>query len=144
MADLLERTGRLVFLRAHDLGSAYGPPSDQLDVETVFMLDNMTSGAYGFQLRNDDNLPARQAMFDLLRDAFVNNLPVTADYLLEPGRQNGVAIRIALTPNPARPVPPRVMHAQLRGQVLPGPVAGGAASGRAASTKIRRKTSRRR
>ena len=99
MPDLLEKTGKIVFLRAHDLGTAYGPPNDQLDVEAVFILNAIGDGAYGFQLRNDDNLPARQAMFGLLRDALVNNLPVTADYLIDPGKQNGIAIRVALTPN---------------------------------------------
>jgi hypothetical protein len=35
-------------------------------------------------------------MFSLLRDAFVNDLTVIADYLIDPGKENGVAIRIAL------------------------------------------------
>jgi hypothetical protein len=96
MPDLLEKTGNIVFLRAHDLGTGYGPPSDQLDVEAVFILNALGDGGYGFQLRNDDNLPARQAMFSLLRDAFVHNLTVIADYLIEPGRINGTAIRVAL------------------------------------------------
>jgi len=97
MANLLEKTGKIIFLRAHDLGTKYGPPNDQLDVEAVFILNAIGDGAYGFQLRNDDKLPARQAMFGLLRDAFVNNLAVTADYLIDPGKNNGVAIRVALT-----------------------------------------------
>lgn len=96
MSDLLEKTGKIIFLRAHDLGTGYGPPSDQLDVEAVFILNALGDGAYGFQLRNDENLPARQAMFSLLRDAFVNNLTVIADYLIEQGRINGTAIRVAL------------------------------------------------
>jgi len=106
MSDLLEKTGKIVFLRAHDLGTGYGPPNDQLDVEAVFILNAVGDGAYGFQLRNDDNLPARQAMFSLLRDAFVNNFQVTADYLIDPGKTNGVAIRIALTRNPVQVRPP--------------------------------------
>jgi hypothetical protein len=96
MPDLLEKTGKIVFLRAHDLGTGYGPPTDQLDVEAVFILNALDEGGYGFQLRNDDYLPARQAMFSLLRDAFVHNLTVIADYLIEPGRINGTAIRVAL------------------------------------------------
>jgi hypothetical protein len=96
MTDLLEKTGKIVFLRAHDLGTKYGPPSDQLDVEAVFILNSFSEGAYGFQLRNDDNLPARQAMFSLLREAFANNFTVIADYLIEPGRINGTAFRVAL------------------------------------------------
>jgi hypothetical protein len=97
MANLLEKTGKIVFLRAHDLGTKFGPPNDQLDVEAVFSLNAIADGAFGFQLRNDNNLPARQAMFSLLRDAFVNNLTVTADFLIDPGKKNGVAIRVALT-----------------------------------------------
>jgi hypothetical protein len=96
MTDLLEKTGKIVFLRAHDLGTKYGPPSDQLDVEAVFILNSFGEGAYGFQLRDDDNLPARQAMFSLLREAFAHNFTVIADYLIEPGRINGTAFRVAL------------------------------------------------
>ena len=120
MANLLEKTGKIVFLRAHDLGTKYGPPNDQLDVEAVFILNAINDGAYGFQLRNDGNLPARQAMFSLLRDAFVNNLAVTADFLIDPGKNNGVAIRIALTRNQPGLVPPVVPAAgSSGGQVLP-------------------------
>src|ERR1700722_16209049 len=103
MSDLQETTGKIVFLRANDPGSGYGPPNDHLDVEAVFILNALGDGAYGFQLRNDANLPARQAMFSLLRDAFVNDLTVIADYQIDPGKRNGVAIRVALT----RPVNPR-------------------------------------
>jgi hypothetical protein len=96
MPNLLEKTGKIVFLRAHDLGTGYGPPDDQLDVEAVFILDALGEGAYGFQLRNDQYFPARQAMFSLLREAFTNNFTVIADYLIEPGKINGTAIRVAL------------------------------------------------
>src|SRR4051795_13424345 len=121
MSNLLEKTGKIVFLRAHDPGTKYGPPNDQLDVEAVFILNAINDGAYGFQLRNDGNLPARQAMFSLLRDAFVNNLAVTADYLIDPGKNNGVAIRIALTRNQPGLIPPALSGATSSGgQVLPG------------------------
>ena len=107
MPDLLEKTGKIIFLRAHDLGTGYGPPEDELDVEAVFILNAMEDGAYGFQLRDDDNLPARQAMFSLLREAFVHELTVIADYLIEPGKKNGTAIRVALIQQPQKhPIPP--------------------------------------
>lgn len=96
MADLLEKTGKIIFLRAHDLGTLYGPPSDQLDVEAVFILNALGEGAFGFQLRNDDNLPTRQAMFSLLREAFVHNFTVIVDFLIDPGKKNGTAFRVAL------------------------------------------------
>lgn len=119
MSNLLETTGKIVFLRAHDPGTKYGPPTDQLDVEAVFILNALSDGAYGFQLRNDNNLPARQAMFSLLRDAFVNNLAVTADYLIDPGKKNGVAIRIALTRQTGSTPAAVSGPASSGGQVLP-------------------------
>jgi hypothetical protein len=97
MADLKARSGRVVFLRAHDVGTGWGPPTDSLDVEAVVILDSDRTSAFGFQLRNDANRPARDAMFALLRDAYVNNLVVTIDYLIDPGKKNGRAIRVALT-----------------------------------------------
>ena len=42
MPDLLEKTGKIIFLRAHDLGTGYGPPNDFLDVEAVFILDSLS------------------------------------------------------------------------------------------------------
>jgi hypothetical protein len=121
MSNLLEKTGKVVFLRAHDLGTRFGPPTDQLDVEAVFCLNAISDGAYGFQLRNDNNLPARQAMFSLLRDAFVNNLPVTADYNIDPGKKNGVAIRIALTRNLFATAAAEAVQETGTGKVRPAP-----------------------
>lgn len=124
MPNLLEKTGKVVFLRAHDLGTGFGPPNDQLDVEAVFCLNAISEGAFGFQLRNDNNLPARQAMFSLLRDAFVNNLPVTADFFIDPGKKNGTAIRIALTRNQVVTKPPVASGQEITGKVMPAQSAG--------------------
>ncbi len=137
MSTMLEKTGKIVFLRAHDLGTLYGPPNDELDVEAVFILNAIGDGAYGFQLRNDDTLPARQAMFSLLRDAFVNNLTVIADFLIDPGKQNGVAIRVALIRDRIRPIRPAVLGQGSRGQVLPAPSA--PAKSKAGATTARSK-----
>jgi len=134
MPDLLEKTGKIVFLRAHDLGTGFGPRNDALDVEAVFILNTINDGALGFQLRNDSNLPARQAMFSLLRDAFVNNLPVTADFLIDPGKKNGTAIRIALIKSPIVTKPADTSVQRVGGRVLPASVAGG----KSAATKSAR------
>jgi hypothetical protein len=96
-ADLLETKGTITFLRVHDVGTGYGPPSDFLDVEVVILLNTAPGKGFGFQLRNDNNRPARQGMLDLLRDAFTNNLPVLIDYNVTPPKKNGVIIRVALT-----------------------------------------------
>ena len=96
MADLKNSEGKLTFLRAHDVGTGFGPPTDFLDVEVVFILDSAPQNAFGFQLRTDANEPVREAMVGLLRDAYVNNLKVSVDYFIDPGKHNGRAFRIAL------------------------------------------------
>jgi hypothetical protein len=138
MPNLLEKTGKIVFLRAHDLGTGFGPPNDQIDVEAVFSLNSIADGAMGFQLRNDNKLPARQAMFSLLRDAFVNNLPVTADFLIDPGKKNGVAIRIALIKSLGAPTPAVESAMRTTGKVMPGPEAGAKAKAPQSKPKPRK------
>lgn len=95
-AGLIESKGRITFLRVHDVGTGFGPPSDFLDVEVVVQLDTQSGKSFGFQLRNDNNRPARQGMLDLLRDAFANNSPVLIDYNVTPPKVNGVIIRVAV------------------------------------------------
>ena len=60
MADVQRVSGKLTMLRVHEVGTGYGPPPDFIDVEVVFKVDSRPGMAFGFQLRNDDNLPARQ------------------------------------------------------------------------------------
>jgi hypothetical protein len=93
---LLESAGKLTFLRVHDVGTGFGPPSDFIDVEVVVKLDSKPNNAFGFQLRNDNKRPARAGMLDLLRDAFNHNWVVLIDYNLDNGKTNGVIIRTAL------------------------------------------------
>lgn len=85
-------TGKVTLLRVHDVGTGYGPPSDFIDVEAVVWLDSQPGKAFGFQLRNDANLPARQGMLDLLRDALANNWTVSIDYLVPPNHVNNFVI----------------------------------------------------
>jgi hypothetical protein len=89
-------SGKLTMLRVHDVGTKYGPETDQIDVEVVVRLNTTPDWAYGFQLRNDDNRPVRQAMLDLLRDAFNHNWTVTLEYNVDPGKKNAVIFRVIL------------------------------------------------
>jgi hypothetical protein len=93
---LLQSSGKLTFLRVHDVGTRFGPPADQIDVEVVMKVSTEPERAMGFQLRNDNNRPARQGMLDLLRDAFNHDWTVVVDYDLPTDRKNGVVIRVAL------------------------------------------------
>jgi hypothetical protein len=94
---LLESSGKLTFLRVHDVGTGYGPSNDFIDVEVVVKLDSKPDNAFGFQLRDDGNRPARAGMLDLLRDAFSRDGTVLIDYNLDTGKTNGIVIRTALT-----------------------------------------------
>jgi hypothetical protein len=96
-STLQQATGKLTFLRVHNVGTQYGPPTDQIDVEVVMGLDSKPGMAFGFQLRNDTNALARQGQLDLLRDAFNHNWTVRMDYSIETGKKNGTIIRTTLT-----------------------------------------------
>jgi hypothetical protein len=94
---LKQATGKLSLLRVHNVGSKFGPATDQIDVEVVFRLAQTGAQSYGFQLRDDANRAARQGMLDLLRDAFNHNWTVTTDFEIAASKQNGVSIRVWLT-----------------------------------------------
>lgn len=93
----LQVSGQLSLLRVHERGSKYGPPSDQIDVEVVVQFRNRPNDAFGFQLRDDAEGPAREGMLSLLRDGFNHGWIVTIDYDISPGHDNGVALRVWLT-----------------------------------------------
>lgn len=80
---IIAQNGKVTFLRAHDVGSGWGPSHDHLDVEAIVRLDAVPDMAFGFTLRTDTNRVAHAAMFDLLRDAFANNWTVRIDYEIE-------------------------------------------------------------
>lgn len=94
---LIQSSGKVTLLRAHDVGTGFGPPSDFIDVEVVIQLDTVDGGSMGFQLRDDGNRPAREGMLNLLRDAFNNDWTVTIDYEIDSGDSNGVIRRVWLT-----------------------------------------------
>jgi hypothetical protein len=94
---LLNLSGQLSLLRVHDRGTKYGPPADQIDVEVVVQFAGRPNDAFGFQLRDDANGPARDGMLALLRDGFTYGWVVHIDYEITPPRKNGVILRVWLT-----------------------------------------------
>jgi hypothetical protein len=94
---LLQSSGKLTFLRVHDVGTKFGPPTDQIDVEVVVQLNTTGTKSYGFKLREDVNRLTHAGMLDLLRDAFNHGWTAVIDHETPAGKQNGVIIRVALT-----------------------------------------------
>jgi hypothetical protein len=93
-------SGRLKLLRVHDKGTKFGPPSDQIDVEVIVQFFERPNEAFGFQLRDDSQGPAREGMLGLLRDGFNHGWTVTIDFDHVAGHRNNKAIRVVLTRPP--------------------------------------------
>ena len=89
-------TGKLSLLRVHELGSKFGPPADQLDVEVIVQFQGRPGKAFGFKLRDDSRGPAREGMLALLRDGFNHGWTVSIDHDVQPGKNNSTVIRVIL------------------------------------------------
>ena len=89
-----QQTGRVTFLRVHDVGGGFGPPGDTIDGEVIVQVQGF-DGFMGFQLRTDGNRAARQGMLDLLRDAFADGGRVTVDIDIDAGKKNARLFRVA-------------------------------------------------
>lgn len=93
------RSGTVTFLRAHELGTGFGPDEDKIDVEFVGQISGAPGDSFGETLRNDDQLPAHRAMFQLLRDGLVHDdLETTVEYDIAEDRDNGMLVRVELRP----------------------------------------------
>jgi hypothetical protein len=93
IGSLLAIEGKLTFLRVHDVGTGFGPPSDFIDVEVVVKIDSDPLKAFGFQLRNDDAEEARRGMLDLLRQGFRTNRKMRIEYI-RTGLRHGRILRV--------------------------------------------------
>lgn len=99
-------TGKLSLLRVHELGSKFGPPTDQLDVEVIVQFQGRPGKAFGFKLRDDSRGPAREGMLALLRDGFNHGWTVSIDHDVQPGKNNSTVIRVILIKPPGGPTGP--------------------------------------
>lgn len=93
IGSIVTATGRITLLRAHDVGTKFGPPDDQLDVEAVVQLDGAPGMSFGFTLRGGANASTHTGMFESLRDALRRNRPVVLDYE-RTGFRTGRVIRV--------------------------------------------------
>jgi hypothetical protein len=93
IGSVIAAQGKVKLLRVHEVGSKYGPPGDELDVEVIIWLDSEPNRSFGFQLRNDTNETAHKKMLDVLRDAFNNDSIVRIEYIRK-GCTTGEIIRV--------------------------------------------------
>ena len=109
----LTTEGFVTFLRVHELETGWGGgESNFLDAEVIFKLDTEPTKSFGFQLRDDDNLPVREGMLALLQTALVNDIRVKIDYderKINPER-NSFVMRVALLKPRQLPRPAEVFE----------------------------------
>jgi hypothetical protein len=94
--ELRTATGKLAFLRVHELGSGFGPSFDFIDVEGVVGVQGI-DGGFGFALRNDDARFSHDGMLQVLRDAFNFDTVVEVEYQVDPGefgKVNDIILRV--------------------------------------------------
>jgi len=97
VGSVLSARGRIDFLRVHDVGGGYGPPTDFFDGEVVVRLDSDPRKAFGFQLRPGTDEARNTAMLAGLQSAFTRRVPVTIEYV-RTGFRVGRVIRVMVTP----------------------------------------------
>lgn len=98
----VQRTwGKINFLRVNDGGGYGGGKTNNLDADVIMRLDTQPGRAFGFKLRDGDNLPVRQAMLGLLRDAFGLDATITIDYNQVENEVNSYILRIEMTDPPS-------------------------------------------
>ena len=86
-ADYRYTIGHVEWVRVHDVGHGYGPSHDSLDADVIVKLVN-SDYRFGFQLRQDENLPVRLAMLEMLLDARRHDEAVNIHYREVAGRNN--------------------------------------------------------
>jgi hypothetical protein len=110
--------GRVTFLRVHEAGTGFGGSGTNildtlggtnfLDADVIFKLESHSDLSFGFKLRDDDDLPVRRGMFDLVKAAVTDDLLIRCDYYQRaepPPFANCEVIRVELTKpkGPTRP-----------------------------------------
>jgi len=71
-----ESYGKITVLRAQPQGIEYGDSKDRLDAEVIFKLDKEPGKTFGIRYHEGVD-PSIQFMAGLIREAFLNQLPIT-------------------------------------------------------------------
>lgn len=93
MGSVISVQGRIKFLRVHDVGTGFGPPTDFIDGEVIVKFDSDPLKAFGFQLRTDANEEDHRGMLKALRDGLRTDRTVRVEYI-RTGLRTGRVIRV--------------------------------------------------
>ena len=79
-------TGKITMFRAQIQGLEIGPADDRLDAETLITLDSQPGKVFG--ISHHEEVAATESIVDTLREAYINNIPVTIQHGIAPGKNN--------------------------------------------------------
>ncbi len=79
-------SGKLTMFRAQIKGLEIGPENDRIDAEILVTLDSQPGHVFG--IRYHEQEPSTSVIVDTLRYAYLNNLPVTIQHKIAPGKNN--------------------------------------------------------
>ena len=89
-------TGKITSIRAQTQGLEYGDKSDFLDAEVLVKLDTAPEMTFGYRY-HDNTQPSLSLMADLLKDAYINGLPVKILHTQLPQKRNQTIIWVELS-----------------------------------------------
>jgi len=92
-------TGKITLFRAQTEGLEIGNEKDFLDAEVLVTLDTEPGKVFG--IRYHETKPATGAIVDTLREAYINNKPVTIQHRFSPGKTNLKIIWVQLGEMPS-------------------------------------------
>ncbi len=83
----VETKGKVTLYRVQVQGLEFGRDEEKIDAEVLFKLDSQPDFIYTLRLHNDSP-PVNQVLADTLREAYLNNSPVTVYHQIAPGKKN--------------------------------------------------------
>ena len=79
-------SGKLTMFRSQVKGLEIGPENDRIDAEVLVTLDTQPGRVFGIRYHEEE--PSTSEIVETLRQAYVNNLPVTIQHKIAPGKKN--------------------------------------------------------
>lgn len=89
-------SGKITTFRVQTEGLEFGTEKDRLDAEVLVRLDSTPNQTFGVRLHGGSS-PASIAMTDILKEAYLRNLPVTIFHVQPPGRNNVTILWVELS-----------------------------------------------
>lgn len=79
-------SGEITMFRAQIKGLEIGPENDHIDAEILVTLDTQPGRVFGIRYHEEE--PSTSVIVETLRQAYLNNLPVTIQHKIAPGKNN--------------------------------------------------------